>query len=327
MILVTGATGHIGNVLVKKLTSRGMAIRVLILPGDDLRSLAGLDVEIVEGDITDFDSILPSFEDVDVVFHLAGIISIMSGQDELLYRVNVMGTQNVVEACLKNRVNRLVYTSSVHALREPPHGTPIDETCFYEPEYSRGGYDLTKAQASLVVLEGVKKGLDAVIICPSGIIGPCDYNISQMGQLILNYMKGDMKAYIDGAYDFVDVRDVAEGLILACRRGETGESYILSGEKITVQELMDTLEEITGVKCPWLKVPHWMANVAGKLTPLYYRNSNSKPLFTSYSAEVLLSNCDINNFKARKDLGYDPRPLKESLRDSVEWFNNNSPAF
>ncbi|EKQ53681.1 MAG: nucleoside-diphosphate-sugar epimerase [Methanobacterium sp. Maddingley MBC34] len=327
MILVTGATGHIGNVLVKKLTSRGRAVRVLILPGDDLRSLAGLDVEIVEGDITDFDSILPLFEDVDVVFHLAGIISIMSGQDELLYRVNVMGTQNVVEACLKNSVDRLVYTSSVHALREPPHGTQIDETCFYEPEYSRGGYDRTKAQASLEVLEGVKKGLDAVIVCPSGVIGPCDYNISQMGQLILNYMNGNMKAYIDGAYDFVDVRDVAEGLILACRRGETGESYILSGEKITVLELMRTLEEITGVKGPWLKVPHWMANVAGKLTPLYYRNRKSKPLFTSYSAEVLLSNCNINNFKARKDLGYDPRPLKESLRDSVEWFNNNSPVF
>lgn len=327
MILVTGATGHIGNVLVKKLNSRGRAVRVLILPGDDLRSLAGLDVEIVEGDITDFDSILPLFEDVDVVFHLAGIISIMSGQDELLYRVNVMGTQNVVEACLKNSVDRLVYTSSVHALREPPHGTQIDETCFYEPEYSRGGYDRTKAQASLEVLEGVKKGLDAVIVCPSGVIGPCDYNISQMGQLILNYMNGNMKAYIDGAYDFVDVRDVAEGLILACRRGETGESYILSGEKITVQELMRTLEKITGVKGPWLKVPHWMANAAGKLTPLYYRNRKSKPLFTSYSAEVLLSNCDINNFKAQKDLGYDPRPLKESMRDSVEWFNNNPPVF
>lgn len=327
MILVTGATGHIGNVLVKKLTSSRIAVRVLILPEDDLKSLAGLDVEIVRGDITDFDSILPLFEDVDIVFHLAGIISIMSGQDELLYRVNVMGTQNVVEACLKNSVDRLIYTSSVHALREPPHGTPIDETCFYHPEYSRGGYDRTKAQASLEVLEGVKKGLDAVIVCPSGIIGPCDYNISQMGQLILNYMNGDMKAYTDGAYDFVDVRDVAQGLILACRRGETGESYILSGEKITVQELMCTLEGITGVKRPWLKVPHWMANAVGKLTPFYYRNSKSKPLFTSYSTDVLVSNCNISNFKARKDLGYDPRPIKESLKDSVEWFNNNSHSF
>ncbi|MBI5460274.1 SDR family oxidoreductase [Methanobacterium sp.] len=327
MILVTGATGHIGNVLVKKLTSSRMAVRVLILPGDDLRPLAGLDVEIVEGDITDFNSISPLFEDVDRVFHLAGIISIMSGQDELLYRVNVMGTRNVVEACLKNNVDRLIYTSSVHALKEPPHGTQIDETCFYEPEYSRGGYDRTKAQASLEVLEGVKKGLDSVIVCPSGIIGPCDYNVSQMGQLILKYMNGNMKAYIDGAYDFVDVRDVAEGLILACRRGKAGGTYILSGEKITVQELMFTLEEITGVKRPWLKVPHWMANAAGKITSLYYRNSKSKPLFTSYSTEVLVSNCNINNFKARKELGYDPRPIKESLKDSVEWFKNNSHVF
>jgi len=229
----------------------------------------------------------------------------------------------VVEACLRSDVDLLIYTSSVHALMEPPHVTRIDENCHYQPEYSRGGYDRTKALASLEVLEGVKKGLDGVIVCPSGIIGPCDYNVSQMGQLILNYMKGDLKAYIDGAYDFVDVRDVANGLILACKRGKAGESYILSGEKITVLELMDVLEEITRVKRPWLKFPHWMAVAAGKLAPLYYRNRKSKPLFTSYSAEVLVSNCDISNLKARKDLGYNPRPIKDSLEDSVEWFRKN----
>ena len=219
----------------------------------------------------------------------------------------------MVEAYLRSDVDRLIYTSSVHALMEPPHGTRIDENCHYQPEYSRGGYDRTKTLASLEVLEGVKKGLDGVIVCPSGIIGPCDYNVSQMGQLILNYMKGDLKAYIDGAYEFVDVRDVANGLILACKRGKAGESYILSGEKITVLELMDELEEITRVKRPWLKFPHWMAIAAGKLVPLYYRNRKSKPLFTSYSAEVLVSNCDISNLKARKDLGYNPRPIKDSL--------------
>lgn len=323
MILVTGATGHLGNVLVKKLISRGVGVRVLTLPGDDTRAISGMDFENITGDITDYDSILPSFDDVDVVFHLAGIISIMPGHDELLYRVNVEGTRNVVEACLENDVNRLIYTSSVHALMEPPHGTQIDEKCHYRPEYSRGGYDRTKAQASLEILKGVRKGLDGVIVCPSGIIGPCDYNVSQMGQLILNYMNGDLRAYIDGAYDFVDVRDVAEGLILACNRGKVGESYILSGEKITVQGLMDELEEITGVKRPWLKFPHWVAIAAGKLAPLYYRNQTNKPLFTSYSAEVLVSNCDISNLKAREDLGYNPRPIKESLEDSVEWFKNN----
>ncbi len=325
MILVTGATGHIGNVLLRKLTSYEMDVRVITLPGDDLTPIAGLDLDIVEADITDFDSINRAFNNVTHVFHLAGIISIMPGQDELLYKVNVEGTRNVVQACLENDVKRLIYTSSVHALVEPPHGTPIDESCSYEPEYSRGGYDRTKAQASLEVLEGVKKGLNAVIVCPSGIIGPCDYNISQMGQMILNYTNGNLKAYIDGAYDFVDVRDVAQGLILACKNGRTGESYILSGEKITVNELLDTLEELTLIKRPWLKMPLWVARAAGKITPLYYSNRKAKPLFTSYSAEVLVSNCDISKEKAKNELKFAPRPIKESIRDSVEWFRKNPP--
>lgn len=325
MILVTGGTGHIGNVLVRKLISHGQEVRVITLPGDDLTPISGLNLDTVEGDITDFESLQSAFDDVDIVFHLAGIISIMPGLDELLYRVNVKGTCNIVESCLKNGVKRLIYTSSVHALSEPPHGTQIDESCSFEPESSRGSYDRTKAQASLEVLEGVKKGLDAVIVCPSGIIGPYDYKISQMGQLFLNYMNGDMKAYTEGAYDFVDVRDVAQGLILTCRKGRTGESYILSGEKITVNELMDTLEELTGVRRPWLKIPHWLAHAAGKIAPLYYRNRKTKSLFTSYSTEVLVSNCNMNNNKAKEELGYVPRPIKESIRDSVEWFKENNP--
>jgi nucleoside-diphosphate-sugar epimerase len=323
MILVTGATGHIGNVLVRKLISQGHDVRVLTLPGDNIRPLEGLNVERAEGDVTDLDSLLPAFDSVKVVFHLAGIISIMPGQDELLYKVNVEGTRKVVKACLKMDVKRLIFTSSVHALNEPPHGTTIDETCSFKPQYSRGGYDRTKAQASLAVLKGVKKGLDAVIVCPSGVIGPCDYNVSQMGQLILNYLNKDMKIYIDGAYDFVDVRDVAQGLILACKNGKTGESYILSGEKITVKNLLCLLENTTGIKAPSFKIPYWLANVAGKITPLYYRNRKTKPLFTSYSAEVLVSNCDINNNKAKMELGYNSRPLKESIQDSVEWFRKN----
>lgn len=323
MILVTGATGHVGNVLVRKLISAGADIRVLTLPGDNLSSLAGLNVENVEGDISDFDSIQPAFEGVNIVFHLAGIISIMPGHDELLYSVNVKGTRNVVESCLASDVKRLVYTSSVHALKEPPHGTVIDENCAFEPEYSRAGYDHTKALASLEVQNGVKKGLDAVIVCPSGIIGPCDYNVSQMGQVILDYMNGDLKAYIDGAYDFVDVRDVANGLILACEKGKTGESYILSGEKITVPDLLNLLEEITGVKRPSFKIPLWLAKTAGRISTLYYRNREAKPVFTSYSADVLVSNCDISSDKAQKELGYSPRPLKDSVKDSVEWLGKN----
>lgn len=323
MMVVTGATGHIGNVLIRRLLEKDEEVKAFILPSEDLTPIKGLEVEIIKGDVRNIDSLVNAFQGAETVYHLAGIISIMPDKDGLLYQVNVEGTRNVVNACLKTGVKRLVYTSSVHALREPPKGITIDENCGFEPQYSRGGYDETKALASLEVLKGVENGLEAVIICPSGIIGPHDYNISQMGTLFLNYMNGGMKAYLDGAYDFVDVRDVAEGLILASEHGKNGEIYILSGERIEVPELMKYLEKITGVKAPSFKAPHWLLKVFSKFTPVYYKFIKDKPLFTGYSIEVLNSNCDISSKKARNELGYSPRPIKESIKDSIDWFKEN----
>lgn len=323
MMVVTGATGHIGNVLIRRLLEKDEEVKAFILPSEDLTPIKGLEVEIIKGDVRNIDSLVNAFQGAETVYHLAGVISIMPDKDGLLYQVNVEGTRNVVNACLKTGVKRLVYTSSVHALREPPKGITIDENCGFEPQYSRGGYDETKALASLEVLKGVENGLEAVIICPSGIIGPHDYNISQMGTLFLNYMNGGMKAYLDGAYDFVDVRDVAEGLILASEHGKNGEIYILSGERIEVPELMKYLEKITGVKAPSFKAPHWLLKVFSKFTPVYYKFIKDKPLFTGYSIEVLNSNCDISSKKARNELGYSPRPIKESIKDSIDWFKEN----
>jgi dihydroflavonol-4-reductase len=323
MIVVTGATGFIGNVLVRKLLKRGEKVRAVLPPFEDDLTLEGLDVEKVEVDVREIESLIPAFAGAEMVYHLAGIVTILSGQNELLYDVNVQGTRNVVDACLEAGVGRLVYTSSVHALSEPPHGTIIDESCPYNPECARGDYDWSKAQASLEVLKGVEKGLDAVIVCPTGVIGPCDYRISQMGQLFVSYMKGDLKAYLDGAYDFVDVRDVAEGLILTSHKGKCGESYILSGEQITVEELLSLLEKETGVKAPSLKLPFWMVKMISKFSPFYYKLTKSRPLFTTYSAEVLVSNSQISSGKARQELGYSPRPIKQSIKDSVQWFREN----
>ena len=294
MIVVTGATGHVGNVLIRKLLENEDEVRAFTLHSEDLKPIKGLDVEIVQGDVRDFNSLVSAFNGAETVYHLAGIISIMPDKDGLLYQVNVEGTRNVVNACLKTGVGRLTYTSSVHALKEPPKGVIIDENCGFEPQYSRGGYDETKALASLEVLKGVQKGLEAVIVCPSGIIGPHDYNISQMGTLFLNYVNGGMKAYLDGAYDFVDVRDVAEGLILANNHGKSGEIYILSGERIEVHDLMLYLEKITGVKAPSFEAPLWLLKAFCKFTPLYYRFAKNKPLFTGYSIEVLNNNNDIS---------------------------------
>ena len=324
MIVVTGATGHIGNVLLRELLSRGKNIRAVIPPFEDSACLDRLKVEMVEGDVRKIDSLIQAFKGSDVVYHLAGVISILPGKSELLHEVNVDGTRNVVEACLKTGVRRLVYTSSIHALREPPHGTVIDETCPYDADNVLGDYAKSKARATLEVLKGVGRGLDAVIVCPTGVIGPYDYRISEMGQLIVNFIKGDLNAYVDGAYDFVDVRDVATGLILACEKGRTGESYMLSGEQITVHDLMLMLEEITGVKAPSFKIPVWLARTVGKLAPLYYRLTKTKPLFTAYSVDVLASNSLISSKKARCELGYSTRSIRESVVDAVSWFRENA---
>ena len=323
MIVVTGATGHIGNVLVRKLLARGEKVRAVVPSFEDFKPLEGLEVEIVNGDVRNVDSLIEAFKGAKIVYHLAGIVTILSGNDDFLYQVNVKGTKNVVDACLKNNVERLVYVSSVHALKEPPKGTVIDEACIYDAECVRGSYDLSKALASLEVLKGIDKGLDAVLICPSGVIGPCDYRISQMGHMFINFMKGNLKAYVEGAYDFVDVRDVAEGLIMACKDGKCGESYVLSGEQISVQELLFELEKITGMKAPSFKAPLWIVKAISSGSPLYHKFTGKEPLFTSYSIDVLNSNSKISSSKARNELGYSPRPIKESINDSVKWFKEN----
>ena len=323
MIVVTGATGHIGNVLVRELLSRGESVRAVVPPFEDTVPLDGLAVEMVEGDVLKIDSLMQAFKGSDVVYHLAGIISILPGKSELLYQVNVTGTRNVVEACLKTGVRRFVYTSSIHAVREPPHGTVIDETLPYDPDNVLGDYAKSKAQATLEVLKGINRGLNGVIVCPTGVIGPHDYKISEMGQLVIDFIKGKLKVYVNGAYDFVDVRDVAMGLILACEKGRTGESYILSGEQITVRDLLLMLEEITGVEVTSFKVPIWLAKTVGKIAPLYYRLTKTKPRFTTYSIDVLTSNSLVSHEKASRELGYSPRSTRESIADAVHWFREN----
>ena len=323
MIAVTGATGHIGSLLVNELILGGEKVRAIVPKFEDTTPLNGLNVEIIEGDVRKVDSIIKALEYCDVVYHLAGIVTIEQGKSDLLNQVNVVGTRNVVDACLRNHVRRLIYTSSVHAIHEPPHGTVIDETLPYAPDKVLGDYAKSKARASLEVLEGVGRGLDAVIVCPTGVIGPNDYRPSEMGELIINVIRGKLKGYLDGAYDFVDVRDVVKGLILACEKGRSGESYILSGEQITIRDLFLIVEEITGAKAPSFKVPGWLARTAGKITPLYYRLTKKRALFTSYSVEVLSSNSVVSSKKARCELGYHSRPLRESVADSIRWFREN----
>ena len=321
MIVVTGATGHIGNVLVRELLERGQVVRALVMPADDLHPLEGLEVEIVYGDVTHLPSLKAAFTAADVVFHLAGIVSIMPSMRPLLEEVNVRGTRNVIDACRATSVRRLIYTSSVHAIAEPPLGTVIDESQPFDPDRVLGDYARSKARATLLLLDEVRKGgLDAVVCCPTGIIGPRDYKVSNVGQLIRDFASGHLKSYVRGAYDFVDVRDVARGLILAAERGESGSHYILSGAQVQVPELMKELERDVGYRAPAFEIPARIARAAGVLASLYYRLLRRRPVFTAYSVDVLKSNSQISSARAREELGFTSRPWQNSIRDHVEWF-------
>lgn len=323
MYLITGATGHIGNVLVRKLLERGKKVRALILPGEDTTSLEGVDVEKVEGDVLNLESLWKPLEGVSGVFHLAGIISIMPGADPLVWRVNVEGTRNVLKAAIQSGVRRLVYTSSIHAIQRVEEGV-IDEQLPYDPGNPYGEYDRSKAQATLDVQQASRGELDAVIACPTGVIGPFDYRGSMMGSVIRTAAENRPTLYVDGAYDFVDVRDVADGLIAAEEKGTRGESYILSGGRMSVRYLLETVREITGRSFPTVKIPFGLARAASVFTPLYYRLAHASPRFTPYSLEVLQSNSHISHAKASRELGYHPRPLQESIADAIHWFTDRA---
>ena len=321
MIVITGATGHIGNVLVRELTARGQTVRALVLPDDDCRPLAGLNIELVYGDVTDILSLESAFAGAELVFHLAGIVTIMSNMKKALERVNVGGMRNVVAACRATGVHRLIYTSSIHAIAEPMHGTAIDETQPFDPDRVLGDYARSKARATLLLLDEVRKGgLNAVICCPTGVIGPWDYGISNIGQLILDFASGYLKSYVRGAYDFVDVRDVANGLVLAAEKGQLGRHYIFSGAQVQVPELMKELERNIGYSAPTYEIPPAIARAAGVLASVYYRIIRRRPVFTAYSIDVLRSNSLVSSERAREELGFKSRPWQDSIRDHVEWF-------
>jgi dihydroflavonol-4-reductase len=325
MKMVTGATGHIGNVLARELIARGEAVRALVMPSDDMRSLADLPVDIARGNLLDPDTLQEAFEGIDVVYHVAGQVSIASAQEQLVWSVNVDGTRNVIAACIKTGVRRLVYCSSIHALVEPPAGTTVDESCGFDPGKSRGGYDRSKAQASLDVLKAVQQGLNAVIACPTGVIGPHDYRGSIMGRVIRDLALNSIRAIpAEGGYDFVDVRDVATGLILAAEKGKAGEAYVLSGEYISMRELGALVDKLCGRKPVGRpSIPVWLVLAYADCSDFLCSMAGKEARITRYSIETLLSNSSISSAKARQELGYSPRPLHEAIADSLTWLSRN----
>lgn len=323
MDVITGGTGHIGNALVRELIPQKSNICVFVPPNEDVSSLEGLNTEIKRGDVRDIDSLLKSFKGAEYVYHLAGMVYIGTGKRKLLNDINVKGTCNVIKACIQTGVKMLVYVSSIHAFTEPPFGTPITETKEFDASKVKGSYAKSKAEATKQVLAAANQGLNAVVVHPTGVIGPYEYRLSNMGQLMTDFINSRLYAYIDGSYDFVDVRDVAKGIVLAAKKGSKAENYILSGEQITIKQILDILEAKTGIKPPKIKIPVLLAKMTGPLSEVYYMLRKQKPLYTAYSVSTLSSNSVTTHEKATRELGYTARPIKRSIEDAVDWLMEN----
>ncbi len=327
LYLVTGACGHLGNTIVKMLVRQGEEVRAFALPSDSDEPLKALQVPIFRGDVRELSTLEPFFkaeeEQALIVIHAAGIVSIASRFNQEVFDVNVRGTRNILRMCKKHHAARLVYVSSVHAIPEQPGRQMQTEPDKFDPLKVEGLYARTKAQAAASVLRETKWGLNGVVVMPSGIIGPGDYGRGHLTQLIMDYLDGRLAACVAGGYDFVDVRDVAAGVIAAATNGRTGESYILSGHYSSIPDLLNLLHEISGKKPVRTVLPTWFARLTAPLAEMYYKALRQPPLYTPYSLYTLSANGCFSHKKASAQLGYASRPLRETLADTVKWLSDN----
>lgn len=309
--IITGANGHLGSTIIRYLSREGCLVRGLLLPSENHEDFGN--VTYYEGDITDLESMDAIFSGTGgsevIVIHTAGLVSIEDKITLDLYDVNVNGTKNVISMCRKYRAKRMLYVSSVHAIAEGD-GFSIDSV--------KGGYATTKAVASQAVLDAVSNGLDAVIVLPSGIIGPFDNGRNHLVQLVKRFLERKLPMITTGGYDMVDVRDVAKGCIAAADRGRNGESYILSNQYITIPDLIELSGELSGTRVP-CSIPLSYIKVFAPLFEWIGRITHTRPLFTRYSLSVLEEDIRFSHEKATRELGYHPMDIKDSLRDTIDY--------
>ena len=320
--LVTGASGHIGANLVRALLGQGRRVRALV--HKNVVAMDGLPVEVVRADLLDGPAVLRACAGAGSVFHLAGKISAGWEPDADVHAINVLGTRNVVDACIAVGVRRLVHFSSIQALVGK---AAVDETCelVAADDHTRGAYDRAKAATERLVLSAVEGGLDAVILNPTAVLGPFDSQPSPMGEVLLALARGKLPALVAGGHcDYVDVRDVATGALVAEQRGRRGERYILSGTRLSLVALARLWASVTGRAAPRFVVPMGLARVAAPFAPVWARWRGRRPLFTSESLRVLRRQPPSSHCKAAAELEYRPRPIDETLRDTCAWMKTQA---
>lgn len=321
--LVTGATGHLGANLVRALIEQGADVRVFVLPGSDQRPIEGLDLEVVEGDLRNADSVNAAVNGCARVYHLAAFVSIRSGDRPQLYDVNVLGTRRLMQACRKAGVQKVVHCSSFGAVGINPKGAS-NEDWTVSPYEDTTDYEISKTFAELEVYREIAEGLPAVIVNPSGIVGPWDFGPSLLGKTILDFSRGKMKAYVDGAFDFVPCKDVVAGHLLAMEKGKVGERYLLTGERLSIGQTLEILSEITGRPKPGVKIPAGLLQRISVVKDYIERKyfPEKIPRFNYHSIRLLRSGKYGDNSKAVRELGLQPTSVEDAYVESVDWFRD-----
>jgi len=315
--VVTGAGGFIGSVLVRELIARGRSVRAIVR--SNKKALEELDIEIVTADIRDSSSLDRALVGAESVFHLASVISLSGDRSGSVSATNIDGARNVAEAALKNGVKRFIHCSSIHVFDLKDHGKTINENTIRVTTDSPV-YDRTKYAGEIAVRNLIKMGLPAVVIHPTGVIGPGDHRPSRMGQVLIDLSSKKFPALISGGFNWVDVRDVCVGALAAEEFGRIGESYILSGQWHSTRQLATFGEEITGTPPPNFDLPMWLAQGIAPIGSLLGNISSNEYRLNSDTVSALKAARKISSAKAETELGFKSRPIRNSVHDAYKWF-------
>ena len=326
IVVVTGATGHLGNNVIRELINKGYVVRVLLFPGCKIgkNSLNGLKVDIFLGDVLNIDSLEKAFEGADYVVHLAGIISIDGDKGGVVTRVNQTGSANVADACLKKKIKRLIHMSSIHTYDFLDYRKPISEKSNLSSRDWHGYYAYSKVLAEKEIKKRIKKGLDSVILNPSGIIGPNDFEPSRMGRFFLDIFYRRYPAVIKGGFHYIDARDIGKTIINCFSQGRVGESYILSENFYSIKSLYEMCHQITGLSIPKFELPLFMAYLGIPFDKLKKNLLKREALVTAESLTALKAMTELDNTKAINELSFQPRKMEDTLRDIYIWFIRNN---
>jgi len=321
-IAVTGANGHVGVNLCRELVNLGHQVKALTHTHN--QGLKDIKVNRIEGDLLDRDSLIPLLKDVEVVFHLAAKISITGDPDGMVARINSEGTKNMLKIAVDQGVRRFIHFSSIHAFQQHPQHEPLDER---RPIVVNEGfaYDRSKAEGERAVMAAAANGLDALVLSPTAIIGPADPEPSLIGNAIIDIYNHKIPSLVPGGYDWVDVRDIVSAAISAIDKGRTGEKYLLSGHWHSLKEFSSLIQLHSGRKTVQTVLPLWVARFGLPFITMFSKIAGTKPLYTSESLTIISEgNRMINSNKARNELNFAPRPLSETIKDSIIWLKANN---